>query len=433
MTVSSTSSRVVLLGNGVTTVWPFAFKVLVAADLTVIYTDASGVESTLSPSVYTATGFGLDAGGSVTYPLTGSPIATGTKITIYRSISPTQPSDFGNQGAMWPTSIMTAFDRVTMIAQGFLDYAARSLVQPRSDSTAIGALPTETARANMLLGFGPTGQPVAVTLTTSIVAVASWLVSNFLTAGTSAINACAALRAACLDAVSNFTAAINEAQGANIASATTTDIGAATGNYVKVTGTTTITGLGTIQAGTRRIVEFTGILTLTYNASSLILPGTTSITTAAGDVAMFVSLGSGNWKCANYQRANGAPVVLSRNTASLGGNVTINSTVAYIDGPKLTALPPGTYWIDANTLIFDGGASNVDVVLWDGTNVINSTAPTTAGANVYTPVHLAGYITLAVASDVKLSAMGVTGTTAVMVFNRSGNSKDSTISALRIA
>lgn len=100
-------------------------------------------------------------------------------------------------------------------------------------------------------------------------------------------------------------AAFNEAQGADIASATTTDIGAATGTYVKVTGTTTITGLGTVQAGTRRIVEFTGILTLTHNGTSLILPTAANITTAAGDVATFVSLGSGNWKCVGYLRASG--------------------------------------------------------------------------------------------------------------------------------
>jgi len=95
---------------------------------------------------------------------------------------------------------------------------------------------------------------------------------------------------------------LNEAKGADIASATTTDIGAATGNYVVVTGTTTITGLGTVQAGTRRIVKFSGVLTLTHNATSLILPGGASITTVAGDTAMFISLGSGNWICVDYEQ-----------------------------------------------------------------------------------------------------------------------------------
>lgn len=109
--------------------------------------------------------------------------------------------------------------------------------------------------------------------------------------------------------VTTLAGALNETQGATIASATTTDIGAATGNYVVVSGTTTITELGTIQAGTRRIVEFSGVLTLTHNATSLILPGGSNITTAAGDCATFVSEGSGNWRCVDYTKANGRALV----------------------------------------------------------------------------------------------------------------------------
>lgn len=97
-------------------------------------------------------------------------------------------------------------------------------------------------------------------------------------------------------------------QGSNIASASTTDIGAATGQAVNVTGTTTITAFDTVAAGILRHVTFTGALLLTYNASSLILPTAADITTAAGDAAVFQSLGSGDWKCLLYQRADGTPL-----------------------------------------------------------------------------------------------------------------------------
>lgn len=100
-------------------------------------------------------------------------------------------------------------------------------------------------------------------------------------------------------------AVINEAKGANIASESTTDIGAATGNFVHITGTTTITSFGTVQAGTHRLVTFDGVLVLTHNATSLILPTGANITTAANDSAVFVSEGSGNWRCVSYQLANG--------------------------------------------------------------------------------------------------------------------------------
>jgi hypothetical protein len=101
------------------------------------------------------------------------------------------------------------------------------------------------------------------------------------------------------------------AKGADIPSATTTDIGAATGEFVDVTGTTTITGLGTVSSGIVRTVRFTGALTLTHNATSLILPSSANITTANGDVAQFRSLGSGNWKCTNYIRQAGNPLAIA--------------------------------------------------------------------------------------------------------------------------
>jgi len=108
-----------------------------------------------------------------------------------------------------------------------------------------------------------------------------------------------------------------------VASATTTDIGAQPEAYLTVSGTTTITGLGTIREGTIRFLKFDGALTLTYNATSLILPGAANIVTVAGDVAVFVSEGSGNWRCIGYQRASGAAVVTPV-TTNLGKNRIVN-------------------------------------------------------------------------------------------------------------
>lgn len=166
-----------------------------------------------------------------------------------------------------------------------------------------------------------------------------------------------------------MSAAVNDNKGANIASATTTDIGAATGNYVVVTGTTTITGFGTVQAGTVRIVEFSGAGTLTHNATSLILPGGANITRAAGDVGVFVSEGSGNWRCAAYTKADGTAVaaqtqsfaIFQHQTAyNTGGGTSVSgswqtrtiNTTAYngITSASLStntiSLPSGTYVVD---------------------------------------------------------------------------------------
>lgn len=164
MTVSSTSARVVYSGNGATTSWPFAFKVPTSAELVVVYTDALGVDTTISPSNYTATGFGIDAGGTVTYPLSGSPIATGTHLTIYRSVSPTQPTSISNQGSMWPSIIEAALDRLTFIVQGFLDLAGRAVVAPVADSAPSMTLPIAVLRANKVMAFDADGDAAVSTL-----------------------------------------------------------------------------------------------------------------------------------------------------------------------------------------------------------------------------------------------------------------------------
>lgn len=104
---------------------------------------------------------------------------------------------------------------------------------------------------------------------------------------------------------------INEAPSVTLASAGTVDIGAAGANTINITGTTTITSLGTVAAGTVRLLVFGGALTLTHNATSLILIGGASILTSSGDVAQFLSLGSGNWKCTYYQRFSGITVAPS--------------------------------------------------------------------------------------------------------------------------
>lgn len=109
-----------------------------------------------------------------------------------------------------------------------------------------------------------------------------------------------------------LTSAINEAPITTLASAAAINIGAELANTISISGTTTITSLGTIAAGARRVLVFQGALILTHNAASLILPTAANITTAAGDVAEFVSLGSGNWRCSNYQRASGSALDKSR-------------------------------------------------------------------------------------------------------------------------
>jgi microcystin-dependent protein len=101
---------------------------------------------------------------------------------------------------------------------------------------------------------------------------------------------------------------------ASILSAATTDLcgsGLSTPQaFITITGSTTITSFGSnCPVGTEKIITFAGALTLTWNATSMILPGAANIPTAAGDTARASYLGSGNWQVTQYQPANGGAVV----------------------------------------------------------------------------------------------------------------------------
>lgn len=95
-------------------------------------------------------------------------------------------------------------------------------------------------------------------------------------------------------------------RGADVASASTIDLGAATGDCVDVTGTTTITAV-TLAEGLERTVRFTAATTLSHG-SSLVLPGAADITTAAGDFGAFRGYAAGVVRMTSFLRADGTPV-----------------------------------------------------------------------------------------------------------------------------
>lgn len=148
-----------------------------------------------------------------------------------------------------------------------------------------------------------------------------------------------------------LTGALNNAPAVTLASAATVNIGAATANTINIAGTTTITGLGTIAAGAQRTLIFGGALTLTHSATKLILPGAANIVTAVGDVAGFESLGSGNWKCVGYVRANGRALVTDASSlvwGGIGGGLTDQTDLQTTLNGKLNSSDLGYTYIYPN-------------------------------------------------------------------------------------
>lgn len=153
-----------------------------------------------------------------------------------------------------------------------------------------------------------------------------------------------------------------------VTSAATTPIGAAASQKVQITGAVTITAFDTAAAGTIRYGRFAGALTLTHNATTLILPGNTSITTAANDRFVALSLGSGNWIVLFYQKANGQALVASALTSITagsglsGGVITSTGTIALdINGLTVDSAPSGA--ADYAPIYDASGAANKKVLL----------------------------------------------------------------------
>ena len=135
-TVSTTSSSTTAQGNGVTTSFTYNFPMVSAGDavITVLNTNVTpNTLTTLTPSQYTLTGVG-SIGGTVTYPLTGSPLSAGYYITISRVVPLVQTVSISNQGPTFK-AIEGGLDYLTYITQQ-LQSQINSLSVSTTTSTA---------------------------------------------------------------------------------------------------------------------------------------------------------------------------------------------------------------------------------------------------------------------------------------------------------
>lgn len=133
MALTNTDRKVIHAGNGSATVFPYGFPILSDAHLSVIFTDAAGGETTLSPSLYATTGIGSLTGGSITYPLDAAPIPAGTRLTIVRTVPYTQTTVLSNQGGYYPEVVERRFDEIYMAIQQLAEIVGRTTVSSISD------------------------------------------------------------------------------------------------------------------------------------------------------------------------------------------------------------------------------------------------------------------------------------------------------------
>ena len=262
---------------------------------------------------YANNGFVLITPDPITLGTTG---LTFTQFTgLGEVIAGTGLSKFGNTMSIaylitpaGPIGSSTTVPVISYNAQGQLTTVSSANITPTAIGAATDTLVVHLAGTETITGAKTFSTPIissVATGTAPLTVSSTTLVTN--------------LNADLLDGVqgtnyvqitgANLTGPINANLGTALASAATVSIGAATGEYLHITGTTTITAFDTVQAGTLRHLVFNGILTLTYNATSLKLPTSANITTAVGDTAFFRSEGSGNWKCVGYLKNDGTSLV----------------------------------------------------------------------------------------------------------------------------
>lgn len=256
-------------------------------------------------------------GNSVTLDAAGATSFVSSAAVSWNFTSGSKTGTPGTTGSISNWSAQTFTDSNTAGSGTAAAWVGHAFQRPTLAAT--NALVTTTAAATVYIP----NSPLAGTNQTLTNAYALWVDDGAVRLDGALGVAGVATLSGGVNGVVLTATAMNEAKGSDVASATP-DIGAATGNMIDVTGTTTIAALGTVQAGARRVVRFTGALTLTYNATSLILPTSANITTVANDRAEFISLGSGNWLCTWYQRADGTAV--AGGLASQGSSLVLLAT-----------------------------------------------------------------------------------------------------------
>lgn len=157
MTVAITQVKTTVLGNGSQTVFDYDFPIVVEGWAELWYTDPAGLITLIDQSEYDIAGIGNPAGGTFTYPLSGTPIPSGSKLTLIRQNPYTQATNLASQGSYDPRAVMKALDYIVYQTQQLADIATRCLRVPKPEEVPI--LPPAVSRAGGILGFTLDGTP----------------------------------------------------------------------------------------------------------------------------------------------------------------------------------------------------------------------------------------------------------------------------------
>jgi hypothetical protein len=289
---------------------------------------------TLTAPVLTAPVLGTPASGTATN-LTGLPVSTG----------------------------------VSGLASGVATFLGTS-----SSANLASAVTDETGSGSLVFGTSPTlvtpalGTPSSATLTN-----ATGLPPAGVT-GTAAILG-----------ANTFTALQTQAAGADIASATTVDLTAATGNVVVISGTTTTTAL-TMTKGQHMVLIAAAAWPLTFHATTMNIVGGASYTCAAGD-RLYVVKDDDDVIRVSVNKQDGTPVVAPASGGLTLTTVNPSSGVASVEATSMASMK--SIAVVPYGMDMSGAASGIVFHVSDNNGVSYDSGTTFTNTNNTTP---AGFI-----------------------------------------
>lgn len=128
MTVSTEVDHNEYTGNGVTTTFPYTFRIFQKSDLVVQVVDLNeNITELILDTDYIVTGAGGYNGGNI---ILSKELVSGYQISISRELPVTQETDLRNQGKFFAEVHEDAFDKLTMLIQQVRSWFSLALRKP---------------------------------------------------------------------------------------------------------------------------------------------------------------------------------------------------------------------------------------------------------------------------------------------------------------
>lgn len=159
--------------------------------------------------------------------------------------------------------------------------------------------------------------------------------------------------------------------------------------------------------------------------------GGTGVATASANT-VFAGPSSGIATAPAFRALVPSDLSMTPNIGSLSSDVTLNNTASYFDGPIISNAAAGTWFVSGTVTCIDtAGAARFSVRISDGTSVFASTDGTSGAASFQVSISVSALV-ISPAGNLRIQVKDNSATSGKILFNSSGNSKDSTITAIRI-